>query len=189
MRIHRVTDGERGLLVKRPKKERIRFIFVWCFFSIICILGMFISLFVRKDTLLETVLAMVIYVIMSGIVSRYCLDELGTQTFIINQNGITRLRYGQPWKHFGWTSFVSIEKHKVIREYRIGSDEYEAVICSTHPIDIPIQPNGGRYLTFGYHREKKNKYTVVELVLEADQYTEFLSYIPEKIKESGIVKI
>ena len=189
MQSHGMVDDEKGLVVRRPKIERIRGLFVWCFISIICILGVFISLFVRKDTLLETVLAVAIFVILGGIVSQFYLDELGRQTFIINQKGITRLRYGQPWKYFEWASFVAIERHVVYRELHYSREKYEAILCSTHPIEIKVQPNGERYLTSEYHRQKSNKDSVVELVLEKDQYAEFLSYIPKEIQKSGIVKI
>ncbi|MCR4672793.1 MAG: hypothetical protein K5637_06125 [Lachnospiraceae bacterium] len=181
-----MVDSEMGMLVKRPKIERRRNIFVWSFMMLCFTCGVIYELLVCKDTIFVRAIIVAIYVLFSGFLSRYFSDELGRQTFFINQKGITRLRYGKPWKHFDWESFVAIEKHIVYRELRYGREEYEAVLCSTHLIEMPP---GWRYLTFDYHRKKANKETVVELVLEKNQYPEFLSYIPEKIKGSGIVKI
>ncbi len=189
MPCHGTVAGENGLLVKRPKKERQRYLFVWAFFMMACLCGVILILFVRKLTPLETILSLSIIIFLSGVVGGYCLGEVGKQTFLINQKGITRLRYGKPWKHFNWDTFVTIEKHIVYRELHYSREEYEAILCSTHPIEIKVQRNGERYLTSEYHRQKSNKKTVVELVLEKDQYVEFLSYIPEEIKELGIVKI
>lgn len=189
MRRHRVTDGERGLLVKRPKKERYKVGYTMLFASALFVYGIVYIITKRNFPFWHNLLTVLVGVSSSLVLGRMGLEEIAEQTYLINKSGITNIRYGKQQKHFRWESFAVIEKHKVIREYGMGADEYEAVICSTHPIEIKIQPNGVRYLLYNDHRKKENREAVVELVLEKDQYAEFLSYIPEKIKGSGIVKI
>ena len=181
--------GEKGLMVKRPKKERTQTLFVCVFMLTVCMYGVIIVLFVRKLSLLGTILSLAILIILGGVIARYGMNEIWEQTYYISPKGITRLRYGKRWVHFKWDSFVAIEKHVVYREYTYSREEYEAIICSTHPIELKVQSNGERYLTFNYHGQKKNQLSVVELVLAQDQYSEFLSYIPKEIQKSGIVKI
>lgn len=188
MQTYSTIDGEMGLYIKRPKKGRVRAACGMIFMVAICVFGIVHTL-INDHTFWEGTLSVVFLVGCGWYVMRYCLDEIAEQTFFINQNGITNMRYGKRCKHFNWDSFVAIEKHTVLIEYGYEKEAYEAVICSTRPIICKTKGYSEPCLTWNYHREKKNKPFVVELVLEKDQFADFLSYIPKEILNSDIVKI
>ncbi|MCR4671800.1 MAG: hypothetical protein K5637_01010 [Lachnospiraceae bacterium] len=118
----------------------------------------------------------------------------GMRVFCIDEKGITNVSFGKQGMVIPWSSFLSIERHIVKLEQYMGPDYYDGVLCSRIPLEIHSDTrlyHAGH--TSDLYVEYKwlflNKSNVIDLVLEEDQYEEFLSYIPQELFDKGIVKL
>ncbi len=184
-------DGEvrkRGIIVRRPRKERIRNVALAWFTVIVHIVLTIYLYHVRTLLLFEWIITLSIEALILWRVIRFVLEEVEEQTYLIDETGITNYRYGKRRERVSWDSLVAIEAHHVVIESRAAT-VYQAIICSKIPIKTKINSEGLVYVPSSFHLHKGRSVDVIELVLDEEQYLEFLRCIPQSVVDKGIVKL